>query len=312
MADSTIQPQASAPVFKKRGAKGKANLRKRPATPPPADSDDSDYSSSEDESGQRVKRRKKNATVTASSKDLATGKTDLQATVYTADRNVPITSTNDATKHSNWYDEDSQDALSAKNLLGSTRAAAKDSQPDGTYKGLANQTTFIQKNPDAPNRAKGPVKASSNVRTITVMDFKPDVCKDYKKTGCVQGWQLDREWEEVTKGKKNLGATVVASANRDKKVENADDADEIAMLEKIPFACIICEGPYREPIQTRCGHYFCEPCALKRYRKDPTCAACGAGTNGVFNSAKNLKKLLEKKKEREEQKKKEEEEAQEE
>ncbi|KAG9500366.1 hypothetical protein J7337_008842 [Fusarium musae] len=322
MADSTIEPQASTP--------GKANLRKRPATPPPADSDDSDYSSSEDESGQRVKRHKKTATVTASSKVLATGKMDLQATVYTADRHVPITSTNDATKHSNWYDENSQDALSAKNLLGSTSAAAKDSQPDGTYKGLANQTTFIQKNPDAPNRAKGPVKASSNVRTITVMDFKPDVCKDYKKTGCVcvcvcvlrvfahirddvkQGWQLDREWEEVTKGKKNLGGTVVASANRDKKVENTDDADEIAMLEKIPFACIICEGPYREPIQTRCGHYFCEPCALQRYRKDPTCAACGAGTNGVFNSAKKLKKLLEKKKEREEQKKKEEEEAQEE
>ncbi|KAK2673058.1 hypothetical protein RAB80_010601 [Fusarium oxysporum f. sp. vasinfectum] len=286
MADSTTEPQASAPVFKKRGAKGKANLRKRPATPPPADSDDSDYSSSEDESGQRVKRRKKTVTVTASSKDLATGKTDLQATVYTADRNVPITSTNDATKHSNWYDEDSQDALSAKNLLGSTRTATKDSQPDGTYKGLANQTTFIQKNPDAPNRAKGPVKASSNVRTITIMDFKPDICKDYKKTGhcgfgdsCIylhdrtdvkQGWQLDKEWEEVTRGKKNLGGTIIASANRDKKEEKAEDEAEIAMLEKIPFACIICEGPYREPIQTRCGHYFCEPCALKRYRKDPT------------------------------------------
>ncbi|PCD33443.1 hypothetical protein AU210_009669 [Fusarium oxysporum f. sp. radicis-cucumerinum] len=252
MADSTTEPQASAPVFKKRGAKGKANLRKRPATPPPADSDDSDYSSSEDESGQRVKRRKKTATVTASSKDLATGKTDLQATVYTADRNVPITSTNDATKHSNWYDEDSQDALSAKNLLGSTRTATKDSQPDGTYKGLANQTTFIQKNPDAPSRAKGPVKASSNVRTITIMDFKPDICKDYKKTGhcgfgdsCIylhdrtdvkQGWQLDKEWEEVTRGKKNLGGTIIASANRDKKEEKAEDEAEIAMLEKIPFA----------------------------------------------------------------------------
>ncbi|KAF4455334.1 autophagy-like protein 3 [Fusarium austroafricanum] len=325
MADSTTEPQAPVAVFKKRGAKGKANLRKRPATPPPADSDESDFSSSEDESGQRVKRRKKTATVTASSKDVSTGKKDLTATVYSADRSVPITSTNDATKHSNWYDEDSKDALSAKNLLGSTRAVAKDSQPDGTYKGLANQTSFIQKNPDAPNRAKGPVKAASNIRTITVMDFKPDVCKDYKKTGwcgfgdsCVfahirddvkQGWQLDKEWEEVAKGRKNLGGTVVASANRNKKEETAEDAEEIAMLEKIPFACIICEGSYREPIVTRCGHYFCEPCALKRYRKDPTCAACGAGTNGVFNSAKKLKKLLEKKKEREDKKKAEEEEA---
>jgi RING finger protein 113A len=70
------------------------------------------------------------------------------------------------------------------------------------------------------------------------------------------------------------------------------------MLENIPFACIICKESYKNPIITRCGHYFCESCALKRYRKDPSCAACGAGTNGVFNSAKNLKKLLDKKRER--------------
>lgn len=307
-------PAAPIAVFKKRGAKGKANIRKRPATPPPVNSDsDSDYSSSEDESGRRVKRRKKTATVTVSSRNNATGGKDLSATVFTADRNVPITSVNDATKQSNWYDENSADALSAKNLLGSTRAVTKDAQPDGTYRGLANQTSFIQKNPDAPSRKVGPVKAPTNIRTITVTDYAPDVCKDYKKTGncgfgdnCIflhdrgdyqQGWQLDREWDKVTKGKKDLGGTVVASANRDVK-EDGNDAEEEELLKKIPFACIICEQPYREPIVTRCGHYFCEPCALKRYRKDPTCASCGASTNGVFNSSKRLKKLLERKRER--------------
>lgn len=313
MADSNDAPAAPVALFKKRGARGKANLRKRPATPPPADSDDSDFSSSEDEAGQRIKRRKKMATVTASSKNNVTGSRDLSATVHAADRSVLITSVNDATKQSNWYDEGSKDALSAKNLLGSTRTVANDSQPDGTYKGLANQTSFIQKNPDAPNRSVGPVKAPTNIRTITIMDYAPDVCKDYKQTGwcgfgdaCIflhdrsdhkLGWQLDREWESVTKGKKNLGGTVVASANRDQKADAQDDEDE-AMLEKIPFACIICKEPYREPIVTRCGHYFCEPCALKRYRKDPACAACGVGTNGVFNSAKRLKKLLERKRDR--------------
>lgn len=307
-------PAAPIAVFKKRGAKGKANIRKRPATPPPANSDsDGDYSSSEDESGRRVKRRKKTATVTVSSRNNATGGKDLSATVFTADRNVPITSVNDATKQSNWYDENSADALSAKNLLGSTRAVTKDAPVDGTYRGLANQTSFIQKNPDAPSRKVGPVKAPTNIRTITVTDYAPDVCKDYKKTGncgfgdnCIflhdrgdyqQGWQLDREWDKVTKGKKDLGGTVVASANRDVK-EDGNDAEEEELLKKIPFACIICEQPYREPIVTRCGHYFCEPCALKRYRKDPTCASCGASTNGVFNSSKRLKKLLERKRER--------------
>ncbi|KOS22336.1 Pre-mRNA-splicing factor cwc24 [Escovopsis weberi] len=310
-------------IFKRRGAKGKANLRKRPATPPPADSDsDSAYSSSEDESGQRVKRRKTKAVVTATSKGGAPGGHEPSgAAAHAADRSVPIASSNDATKQSNWYDEDAKDALSAKSLLGSTRSRAQATdagdQPDGTYKGLANKTSFIQRNPDAPRKTVGPIKAPTNIRTITITDYAPDVCKDYRITGFCgfgdnckylhsredykAGWQLDREWENVTKGKQNLGGTVMASANRDSRTGDADgddDDDEDAMLENIPFACIICQESYKEPVITRCGHYFCLPCALKRYKKDPTCAACGSGTNGVFNSASKLKKLLARKRER--------------
>ncbi|KAL2198782.1 hypothetical protein P885DRAFT_33046 [Corynascus similis CBS 632.67] len=334
--DEQPAPIAPVAIFKKRGAKGKANLRKRPATPPPAaDSDDSDFSSSEDESGQRIKRRKRNhgAVVAASSKNTAAaGKNseDLAPTVFEADRNLSLdTGKREATKQSNWYDEEADGALSARNLLGTTRAmkkgtsnnAASEQQSDGTYKGLANQTSYIQRNPDAPRRAAtvGPIRAPTNIRTITITDMAPDVCKDYKTTGfcgfgdsCkflharedyAHGWQLDREWENVTKGKKVIGGTVVASADRKMAgggSNNEDDADEAeaAMLENIPFACIICRGPYKSPVVTRCGHYFCEGCALKRYRRDPSCAACGAGTNGVFNSAKKLQKLLDKKRER--------------
>jgi len=113
-----------------------------------------------------------------------------------------------------------------------------------------------------------------------------DSCKflhcreDYK-----QGWELDKEWEKVSKGK-DIRGTIVASAN-----EIGEDANEQdALQETIPFACFICKGPYKNPVVTRCGHYFCEACALKRYKKDPSCAACGAGTSGVFNFARRLKK----------------------
>ncbi|TVY30174.1 Pre-mRNA-splicing factor [Lachnellula hyalina] len=307
-------PPAAPPVaiFKKRSAKGKSNFRKRAATPPPAsDSDDSAYSSSEDESGRKIKRRKKNTgVVTASSRNNTSSNTDLTASIYSADRSTTMKSSNDATKQSNWYDENATDALSTKNLLGSTRAAPAEAA-DGTYKGLANATTFIQKNPDAPKRVMGPVKAPTNIRTITVTDFAPDVCKDYKQTGFCgfgdnckylharedykQGWQLDKEWENVTKGKK-VGGTKVASANRDAVEEDSDDDD--AMLEGIPFACILCRESYKDPILTKCGHYFCLNCALTRYKKDPSCAACGAGTGGMFNGAKGLKKLLDKKREK--------------
>jgi RING finger protein 113A len=318
MAD-TAAPVA---LFKRRGGKG--NFRKRPATPPPESDHESgdDFESSEDEAGQRVKRRKRNAgTVTASSKNGAQRTDDVSTTtVFTADRNASLKSSNDATKTADWYDQPGNtDDLSAKKLLGSTRNISKPAAPvaDGTYKGLANQTNFIQTNPDAPSRKVGPVKAPANIRTITVMDYKPDVCKDYKQTGhcgfgdsCIylhdrtdykQGWQLDKEWEEVTKGKKILGGTVVASADRKKAAQddNVTHEEEEAMLENIPFACIICKEDYKSPIVTRCGHYFCERCALQRYRKNPSCAACGAGTNGVFNGAKKLQKLLDRKKERE-------------
>lgn len=303
--------EAPAPValFKKRTNKNKSSMRKRPATPPPADSDDDDYSSSEDEAGHKIKRRKRNTgTVTASSKQTAST-AEITPATHAASR-AGITSANDATKTTEWFDEQNP-SLSSKQLLGSTRALP--AAPDGTYKGLAaqKQTTFIQRNPDAPNRSIGPIKAPSNIRTITVTDFAPDVCKDYKTTGFCgfgdnckylharedykAGWQLDKEWETVTKGKKNIGGTTVARAGRGTGEEEEEGDDE--ELEGVPFACIICREGYKHPVVTRCGHYFCEACALGLYRKDPSCAACGSGTGGVFNVAKGLKKLLERKRE---------------
>ena len=126
--------------------------------------------------------------------------------------------------------------------------------------------------------------------------------EDYK-----HGWQLDKEWENVTKGKKNLGGQIVSSRNKTREV---DDSDDEALLDGIPFACVICKEDYKNPIITKCGHYFCEACALQRFRKTPSCAICSTGTGGVFNGAKRLRKLLEKKRKREEAREAEEEEAQ--
>lgn len=174
MAEETVAdvPQVA---FKKR-SKGKANFRKKPATPPPASDSDSGFTSSDDDEGRRIKRRRKNAAVTASSTANAKKRIEDEPTSATP---APLTKSNDATKHSDWYDEN----LTAKNLLGTTREKpASGAEPDGTYKGAANYTSFIQKNPDAPSKF-GPIKAPTNVRTVTVTDFAPDVCKDWKQTG---------------------------------------------------------------------------------------------------------------------------------
>ncbi|KAL8804344.1 MAG: hypothetical protein Q9182_002626 [Xanthomendoza sp. 2 TL-2023] len=320
-------------LFKKRTAKKSSNLRKRPATPPPADSDSSSGYSSDSgpEDGPRLKRRRKTAVLTATSNlPSKPAPTDLSATKFLGDRSSHIESTNDATKQSNWFDEPETQTHSAKTLLGTTRPhpsnpSTKPPEPDGTYHGTSSYQTFTPTNPNAPSRKTlGPVKAPTNIRTITVTDFAPDVCKDYKQTGFCgfgdsckylharedykQGWELDKDWEIGTKDKKKQfarggrGRSNITATNRQAKGGDDDDddaeEDEDKMLEGIPFACIICKTPYTNPIVTKCGHYFCEGCALGRYRKSPACAACGAGTGGVFNGAKGLKKLLEKKRER--------------
>jgi RING finger protein 113A len=289
-------------TFKKRAPK--AVVRKA-VPPPPSDSDFSSGSDAEGDGGRVVKRRKTHGnTLKASTADQKSKPSYEGTTKYEADRTAKIEASTDATKQTNWYDENAEDALSAQNLLGKTRTKP-----------------LIEKNPDAPNRQVGPIKGPTNIRTITVTDYTPDVCKDYKQTGhcgfgdgCkflharedyAAGWKLDRDWELSTKGKKP-GGTVVASVNRDAK-DKDDDGFDLSVLEKIPFACIICKQSYKTPIITKCGHYFCESCALKRYRKDPTCAACEAKTGGVFNGAKNLQRLLEKKQKYEDKKKAEEE-----
>lgn len=309
--------------FKKRSIKAKSNFRKKPDTPPPASDSGSDFTDDDnDEEGRTVKRRRKNVAVTASSgadanhrKTTAGEEQKSAAATDTAAPVATLNQTNDATKQSNWYDE----GLDEKSLLGSTRPrpgpSSSENPLDGTYKGAANYQSFIQKNPNAPTKQFGPVKAPTNVRTITVMDYAPDVCKDWKQTGFCgfgdsckflharedykQGWELDREWEIGTKGKQ-LGGKVTSHrrGGNNNRTEEDDEDDEDELLESIPFACIICRKPYQYPVVTKCGHYFCEPCALQRYRKSPSCAACGAGTGGVFNTAKKLNQLLEKKRER--------------
>lgn len=84
----------------------------------------------------------------------------------------------------------------------------------------------------------------------------------------LQGWQLDKLAENATK--------------------DVGDVSESDSDEDIPFACLICRKHYTDPVVTRCGHYFCSACAIKRFAKTPRCIACGAPTGGIFNRADKI------------------------
>lgn len=59
---------------------------------------------------------------------------------------------------------------------------AKDSaSKDGLYRGSKAYQTMIKKREEVPKAARvGPQKSNSTIRTVTLFDYQPDVCKDYK------------------------------------------------------------------------------------------------------------------------------------
>jgi RING finger protein 113A len=149
---------------------------------------------------------------------------------------------------------------------------------------------------DTTKPTRGPVRAAANVRFSVRFDYQPDICKDYKETGycgfgdsCIflhdrgdykSGWQLEREMEAAKKtNEESLSNNFVIEKDQ----------------EELPFACHICREEFRNPVVTKCKHYFCESCFLKHHKKSSKCALCGYQTMGIFSPARDLMARLEEK-----------------
>lgn len=69
---------------------------------------------------------------------------------------------------------------------------------------------------------------------------------------------------------------------------------EAEPADDLPFACFICRERFEDPVATRCGHYFCESCALQRMKKSSRCAVCNEPTHGIFNTATKIRDAIRK------------------
>ncbi|KAI9003214.1 hypothetical protein BC832DRAFT_521722, partial [Gaertneriomyces semiglobifer] len=174
------------------------------------------------------------------------------------------------------------------------------------YRGLSGYKEYVNKRTDNVTQSSasriraGPLKGSTNVRISCRFDYQPDICKDYKETGycgygdsCIfmhdrgdykTGWQLDKEWEEKQKAQNDPNRFLITS---DDESDEQNDSDE-----DLPFACVICRKEFKDPVETKCKHFFCETCALKHHAKSPKCFVCGMSTQGIFAPAKELNAKL--------------------
>lgn len=55
--------------------------------------------------------------------------------------------------------------------------------PDGVYRGQKAYRSHLKKNKEVPKAMQiGPQRSTNTIRTVTIVDYQPDVCKDYKGT----------------------------------------------------------------------------------------------------------------------------------
>ncbi|KAK4698978.1 hypothetical protein P7C70_g7290, partial [Phenoliferia sp. Uapishka_3] len=306
-------------IKKRKGAPG--GIRKRPADSPPPSADTPSTS--------EVKYAPKKAIAN----HLIQGTNKRSRTTDPSTSGLALSDSDD--------DDPTSSSFVVRHSAGTSRPRRRSSSPpaemsapivtkveeevrdDGIYRGASGQAHKLPK-------AFGPVKGGpGNVRTITVVDYQPDVCKDYKgvfswsacsavtsanslrfhsETGfcgfgdtCkflhdrgdyLHGWQLDNSFLSSTAA---AGSFMAKQNARENGGGGGDDSD--SDNEDLPFACLICRKPFgKETVVTLCGHYFDSACAIKRFGKTGKCFACGKGTNGVFNKAT---KLIAKQKERE-------------
>ena len=289
-------------LFRRPRRKGAAGLRKRPACDPePGDS------SSGDEGGSVVRRQARRGaghspliqrTRAGGPQEVAhcDARSEEEAVaprvVYKSTRSAKPAGPEDMGATAG-CELDSEKERDAQAISERSREAPRGKDDDKIYRGINNYPQYTKPRDASGSTRKGPLRAPEHLRATVRWDYQPDVCKDYKETGFCgfgdsckflhdrsdykHGWQIERELEEGRYG-----------VSEDENYEVRSAAREL------PFSCFICRQTFRNPVVTKCGHYFCQSCALQHFRTSPRCYVCGQLTNGIFNPAKGLIAKLEK------------------
>ena len=178
------------PFFKKKGRGRPTTSRKRSASPPPANNVTVAAPSSSTSKSEVVLPSRKAAgnllsagtKRTVSQRDTLDGDDDDGAGPA---RDGPDVKWTAAGSHINAALEilagDEAEALLAKKQK-RAESDEEEGPDDGLYRGQKAYKKHLQKNSEVPKAMRvGPQRASgSTIRTVTIVDYQPDVCKDYK------------------------------------------------------------------------------------------------------------------------------------
>ena len=224
----------------------------------------------------------------ADGKPNITGKMDEGSTSTTETNTVIVTAT--ATDFTTVKDKDN---------VGGDHLNLSEEEDDSDTQDETKSTikTFLNK-PKLVGSSKQ-IKQPINLKTTILMDYQPDICKDFKQTGYCgygdnckflhsrddfkTGWKLNKDWEEFSSKK-----------FEDKEKQDAFKKKIEETIKNVPFKCVICHNDYNNPVVTNCQHYFCSKCFFQRIKEtgNKKCIICGNDTKGSAKVATDLQEIL--------------------
>lgn len=186
---ASTEGTVNVPFFKKKGKGRPTTTRKRSVSPAAADSSRPHFaSSSSTVKSEVVLPTRKGATNLLSAGTKRTlsqrdGGDDFDA----PEREGPDVKWTAAGSHTNAALEiiagDEAEELLAKRQRKEKADAGEEEEipDDGKYHGQSAYRSHIKKSTEVPKAMRvGPQRSTSTIRTVTIVDYQPDVCKDYK------------------------------------------------------------------------------------------------------------------------------------
>ena len=174
------------PFIKKKGRARPTTTRQRPASPVPAADTPSPTTTTAASKSEVILPSRKNASrlISAGTKRTASKRDEDEA--EEEERDGPGMKWTAEGSHINaakdiLLGDEAEELLAKRRRAENPDGDGEDVPEDGLYRGQKGYTNHIKKRQEVPKAMRvGPQRNTSTIRTVTIVDYQPDVCKDYK------------------------------------------------------------------------------------------------------------------------------------
>jgi RING finger protein 113A len=185
---ASTEQQVNVPFFRKKGRSRPTTARKRSASPPPSAIQPAAVDSNATAKSEVVLPTKKTATnlLSAGSKRSVSQRDEI-GDLDESEKDGPDVKWTAEGSHVNaaleiLAGDEAEELLAKRRRQEKADAGEEEEIPDdGQYHGQKAYKSHIKKSQEVPKSMRvGPQRSASTIRTVTIVDYQPDVCKDYK------------------------------------------------------------------------------------------------------------------------------------